>query len=133
MHSWLVLSVPSSAFSLSRFFHVPPFAQQRTKIEHLNDDNLELQLFGTRTQRVEIPDGAIDLFPSKIGARILHLPDTNQILKAGSKVKLSEAEAMRLIARQTSIPVPRVQDAYVKDEIGYIFMSREKGKRLADV
>lgn len=58
----------------------------------------DISLFLTSTPndaRVTIPDGAIDLFPRKVGPRILYLPDQNESLKAGSSVKMSEAEAMR--------------------------------------
>lgn len=82
---------------------------------------------------VTVPSGAVDLFPRKIGPRILFLPDQNRILKAGPSVKLSEAEAMQYVARHTSVPVPEVRESYTKDGCGYILMSKADGKPLADV
>lgn len=82
---------------------------------------------------VAIPDGAIDLFPNKIGLRILFLPNENRIMKAGPSVKMSEAEAMRYVALHTSIPVPEVQESYIKDGCGYIVMSKADGEPLGDV
>lgn len=82
---------------------------------------------------VAIPDGAIDLFPRNIGPKILLLSDQNQIMKAGSNVKMSEAEAMRYVALHTSVPVPDVREAYIKDGCGYIVMSKADGEPLGDV
>lgn len=82
---------------------------------------------------VTVPDGAVDLFPRKIGPRILFLPDQNLILKAGPSVKLSEAEAMQYVARCTSVPVPEVRESYTKNGCGYIFMAKADGEPLADV
>lgn len=82
---------------------------------------------------ITIPDGAVDLFPGKIGPRILLLPSQNRILKAGATVKLSEAKAMQYVARHTSVPVPEVQDSYIQHGCGYILMSKAHGEPLADV
>jgi serine/threonine protein kinase len=82
---------------------------------------------------VIVPDGAVDLFPRKIGPRILSLSDQNQILKAGPNVKLSEAKAMQYVARHTSVPVPEVYESYTKHGCGYIFMSKADGEPLARV
>jgi hypothetical protein len=41
--------------------------------------------------RIVVPDGAVDLFPNKLGPRILHLPDQDRVLKAGANVRMSEA------------------------------------------
>jgi hypothetical protein len=82
---------------------------------------------------IDAPGGAIDLYPNKIGPRILHLPDKNQILKVGPSVKMSEAEVMRFVALQTSVPVPQVLESYVRHGHGYILMSKVHGEPVADV
>lgn len=61
-----------------------------------------------------IPEGAIFKTPS-----IFHLPDRNQILKAGQRVHMVEAEAMRFVASRTSIPVLHVHEAYETAGTGY--------------
>lgn len=58
------------------------------------------------------------------------MPDKNQLLKVGVGVKMSEAEAMRFVARKTSVPVPQVLESYVKDGRGYILMSKVDGESL---
>lgn len=85
------------------------------------------------TSSVTVPNGGIDMFPKKIGPRILFLPDQNQILKAAPNIKSSEAEAMQYAARHTSVPVPEVYDSYIKDGCGYILMSKADGEPLADM
>lgn len=70
-------------------------------------EDISLLLTGTpNNAQVIIPDGAVDLFPRRVGPRILYLPDQDQILKAGPSVKMSEAEAMRYVALRTSVPIP---------------------------
>ncbi|KAK8151405.1 hypothetical protein IWX90DRAFT_444047 [Phyllosticta citrichinensis] len=46
---------------------------------------------------------------------------------------MSEAAAMRFVASRTSLRVPPVHDAYEKDGLDYIFMSRVDGHLLSDV
>ena len=72
------------------------------------------------------------MFPHEMGPRIYHLPGEDHILKAGSRVKMSEAEAMRFVAKKTSIPVPAVHASYIKDGNGYILMSKIPGNPLRD-
>lgn len=96
-------------------------------------EDVSLLLEAPEQANVAIPDGAVDLFPRKIGRRILYLSDQDQILKAGPSVKMSEAEAMRYVALHTSIPVPKVQESYTRNGCGYIFMSKAGGEPLADV
>ena len=106
--------------------------QRQNDTNTLDDDSLLLALDSNKNC-ITVPNGAVDLFPRKVGPRIFYLPDRNQILKAGSSVKESEAEAARFVALQTSVPVPEVFDWYVKDGIGYIFMSKADGEPLADL
>ncbi|KAK7513049.1 kinase-like domain-containing protein [Phyllosticta citriasiana] len=45
---------------------------------------------------------------------------------------MSEAAAMRFVASRTSIPVPQVHEAYEKDGLGYIRMSKVHGHLLSE-
>ncbi|EUC38038.1 hypothetical protein COCCADRAFT_83792 [Bipolaris zeicola 26-R-13] len=72
-------------------------------------------------------------FPNKIGPRIIFLPDTKQVLKVGYGIKSLEAEAMRLLASRTSVPVPRVDRVGQRGDSGYILMSQVEGQPLAEV
>ncbi|KXT02489.1 hypothetical protein AC578_4183 [Pseudocercospora eumusae] len=98
----------------------------------LDEDSL-LRALAPDQSCISVPNAAVDLFPRTVGPRILHLPDQNQIIKAGPSVKMSEAEAMRFVALHTSIPVPEVQEAYNKNGCGYIVMSKADGEPLADI
>jgi len=89
--------------------------------------------FLPRTAPITVPDGAIELSPRPMGPRIFLLPKEDRILKVGISVKLSEAEAMRCVACNTSIPVPTVHDAYEHEGRSYILMSRIHGKPLGGV
>lgn len=83
--------------------------------------------------KVKVPDGAVNLFPRKFGPKILAVDHGTKILKAAVGLKMSEAEAMRFVSRNTTIPVPEVFGAYVEDGVGYILMSRIEGERLGRV
>ncbi|KAI5357208.1 Putative aminoglycoside phosphotransferase, protein kinase-like domain superfamily [Septoria linicola] len=53
------------------------------------------------------------------------------VIKTGDRARLSEAAAMRLLAEKTSIPIPKVHDAYVqKDGCGVIIMEHIDGITL---
>ena len=67
--------------------------------------------------------------PSKMGAAI-RIIDDNMCVKYGSGVRLAEAEAMYIASHQTSIVLPRLEGAYIIDDIGYIIMSWEEGDHL---
>ncbi|KAF2745502.1 kinase-like protein [Sporormia fimetaria CBS 119925] len=71
------------------------------------------------------------MFPGQLGNHIFYLPDDDAILKVGPP-KASEAEAMRFVAANTSIPVPKVIDSDFKGERGWIKMSKIPGQLLAD-
>lgn len=72
-----------------------------------------------------------DLVPNKLGDRI-RLIDSNTVVKYGSGVKLAEAEVMKLVSEKTTIPIPKVEAAYVLEGKGYIIMSYEPGERFDD-
>ena len=56
--------------------------QRQNDNKTLDDDSLLLALDSNKN-RITVPNGAVDLFPRKVGPRIFYLPDRNQILKAG--------------------------------------------------
>ncbi|KAJ8107461.1 hypothetical protein OPT61_g8848 [Boeremia exigua] len=76
---------------------------------------------------------AINIAPAKFDKLILHLQDSNRILKRGRHVRVAEAEALQFIAKSTRVPVPRVFGAYEKDGYGHIFMSNVEGVPLGHV
>ncbi|KAF2708722.1 kinase-like protein [Pleomassaria siparia CBS 279.74] len=82
---------------------------------------------------ISLPDNAVDMFPNKIGPRVIFFPDTKQYLKIGHGIAHSEADAMRLLASQTSVPVARVDRVNERGDSGYILMSQLEGQPLADV
>ncbi|KAF2131825.1 kinase-like protein [Dothidotthia symphoricarpi CBS 119687] len=82
---------------------------------------------------ITLPNNALDMFEKKIGPRIILFPDTKQILKIGHGIARSEADAMRLLATQTSVPVARVDRVGERGDSGYILMSQLEGQPLADV
>lgn len=79
-----------------------------------------------------LPEDAVDLFPRKLGPRILWLPSSQAILKKGPMVRMAEAEAMRFVRPRTRAPVPEVYQAFVRDGIGYILMERMHGVPLEE-
>lgn len=79
------------------------------------------------TRKLKLPNGARLLASDSI----FELPEKNILLKAGPGVEMSEAEAMRFVARETRIPVPEVIESYMDDDgNGYIYMSRLEGVTL---
>jgi aminoglycoside phosphotransferase (APT) family kinase protein len=52
------------------------------------------------------------------------------ILKVGLRVHMGESEAMILARNQTSVPVPKVFNAYMIEEIGFILMEKIDGMQL---
>lgn len=77
-----------------------------------------------------------NLFPMRPAAQIFLLPDNGngkRILKAGLNPNMSEAEAMRFVAQNTSIPVPRVIDTYIFNGQATIVMSHLPGVELARI
>jgi len=67
------------------------------------------------------------LFTHSSGA-ILYL---NFCIKSGDSVTLAEANALRFIAAQTSIPVPKVHQAFTHHDKTYILMERIRGETIA--
>lgn len=96
------------------------------------DDILSDFLSAERTKLV-LPPGAQRMPPAANAPGIFTIDNTNQILKAGSNVKPSEAEAMRFVSRMTNIPVPQVHESYVLTGKGYILMDRVPGTPLSKI
>lgn len=86
----------------------------------------------SRTGDIKVPKGVQLLFPRTIGPRIFALYNENIILKVGPSIEMCEAEAMRFVARETRIPVPKVIKSYIEDRNGYIFISKLEDKPLGD-
>ncbi|KAF2451283.1 kinase-like protein [Karstenula rhodostoma CBS 690.94] len=81
----------------------------------------------------DIPEGAINLAPERLSSQIFYVPSSGLILKVGSRVRVVEADAMRFVAGNTSIPVPVVHESYEKNGIGHIYMSKAEGVALRSV
>ncbi|KZF25860.1 kinase-like protein [Xylona heveae TC161] len=72
----------------------------------------------------------VNICPSKIGNQIWYYPRFNRVLKKGPEVKVSEADAMRLLSSKTRVPVPQVYASFEKDGRGYIIMAMAEGQPL---
>lgn len=60
------------------------------------------------------------------GCKILEL-DASTVFKVGPMAQMSEAEALCLVREKTSVPVPKVFNAYTIGKIGYIVMEKIPG------
>ena len=69
------------------------------------------------------------LFPTSLGFRTRRI-GLNTFLKAGRHIDVTEAETMRYVANNTSIPVPKVQRVWRQDEVTYITMDIVGGEKL---
>ncbi|KUJ10959.1 uncharacterized protein LY89DRAFT_759951 [Mollisia scopiformis] len=72
-----------------------------------------------------------DFISKRKGGCVLDIPPGNCV-KFGAQVHLSEAFALRLVAEKTTIPVPRVLSAFIKDGSTYIVMEKINGITLED-
>ncbi|RJE19912.1 Phosphotransferase enzyme family [Aspergillus sclerotialis] len=73
-----------------------------------------------------------DLCPHRIsGHKLLEIGES-MILKVGYGVLMGEAEAMCLVRGLTSTPVPKVLNAYMINDIGFILMERVPGVSLEE-
>jgi aminoglycoside phosphotransferase len=59
--------------------------------------------------------------------------DLSKVVKLGPNIEMTEAESMKFIRNNTTIPVPRVLKAYTKEECGYIVMEFIEGELLEKV
>lgn len=81
---------------------------------------------------VERIQNATNMCPNGLnGCHLLEL-DPSTILKVGWTVQMGEAEAMILVKNQTSVPVPRVYNAYTIEDVGFILMEKIKGNMLRE-
>jgi tRNA A-37 threonylcarbamoyl transferase component Bud32 len=67
------------------------------------------------------------------GSRKVLRIGANVVVKFGPKVILAEAEAVMYIRNNTTIPVPKILDAYSKDGSNYIIMEYLDGDLLKEV
>ena len=72
----------------------------------------------------------INLTPNRMSGNEVRQISESQVLKVGWRVKMSEAEALILLAAKTDIPVPKVFSAYTIGDIGFILMSKVEGVTL---
>jgi aminoglycoside phosphotransferase (APT) family kinase protein len=61
---------------------------------------------------------------------ILRIPGTQQCIKFGQAVQLSEAAALLLVAETTTVPVPKVYTAFRHKDITYILMDFIEGETI---
>ncbi|KAF7191958.1 hypothetical protein HII31_06603 [Pseudocercospora fuligena] len=94
-------------------------------------DDIISALLSSSSDHLVLPAGAQSMPDEYDAPSIYTIDNTNQVLKAGSRIKLSEAEAMRYVSRTTKVPVPRVHESYVLEGNGYIFMDHIPGRPLA--
>ncbi|KAL4915698.1 hypothetical protein BDW62DRAFT_219246 [Aspergillus aurantiobrunneus] len=74
---------------------------------------------------------AKDICPYRTSGR-KHLENSEStVLKVGYEESMGEAEAMCLVRRPTPVPVPKVLNAYMIDDIGFILMEKVPGVSLA--
>jgi len=61
--------------------------------------------------------------------------DGSTVVKTGDSVRLAEAEAMRLVRQKTTIPVPKIYNAYTDSDSGHVRIVMEfiEGDCLAEV
>lgn len=61
--------------------------------------------------------------------------DKHTIVKTGDSVRLAEAEAIRLVRSKTTIPVPKIYNAYTDNDSGHVRIVMEfiEGDSLANV
>lgn len=73
---------------------------------------------------------AKDLCPNNMGGcKILEI-NASTVLKVGPTIQMGEAEALCLMRKRTSVPVPEVFNAYTIAEFGFILMSKVPGVSL---
>lgn len=75
---------------------------------------------------------AKDLWPRRLSGRKLLEIAESTILKVGYEVLMGEAEAMCLVRELTSIPVPKILNAYMIDDIGFRLMERVPGVSIGE-
>ncbi|KAJ9192301.1 hypothetical protein DTO164E3_8440 [Paecilomyces variotii] len=79
----------------------------------------------------EIRNGR-DLCPHRVSGRKILEISGSMILKIGYGVSMGEAEAMCLVRNLTTVPVPKVLNAYMIEDIGFILMERVPGIPLEE-
>ena len=110
-----------------RFSTSPKFFSRRTQKQdeqtHKTTTTSPVSFFNAR-----VTIGRV-LFPASIGYRTRRI-GLNTFLKAGRRIDITEAETMRYVANNTSIPVPKVQQVWRQDDVTYITMDIVDGEEL---
>lgn len=57
--------------------------------------------------------------------------NNEHVVKCSRNIRLAEAEAMKFVSENTTIPVPKITSAYIIDGIGHIIMDYIPGHTLA--
>ncbi|KAL3480414.1 kinase-like protein [Aspergillus californicus] len=70
------------------------------------------------------------LNPRTLSANEIFQITESTVLKVGWRVRMSEAEALILVADKTNVPVPKVLSAYTIGDLGFILMSKIEGDTL---
>lgn len=73
---------------------------------------------------VERIRSGLNICPDRLNGGYLLQLDEKTILKVGLRVHMGESEAMILVRNQTSVPVPKVFNAYMIEDIGFILMEK---------
>ncbi|GIJ83257.1 hypothetical protein Asppvi_002076 [Aspergillus pseudoviridinutans] len=70
---------------------------------------------------------AKDLCPRSMGGWKILVINPSTILKVGPMVRMGEAEALCLVRERTSVPVPKVFNAYTIGGVGFLVMEKVPG------
>ncbi|WEW60771.1 hypothetical protein PRK78_006259 [Emydomyces testavorans] len=76
------------------------------------------------------PDGEVIKVLSKQGGRLVLEHDYSYVTKAGSAIVASEVEAMRLVLKHTSVPLPEIIYTQISTNYGHIGMTIIPGSPL---
>lgn len=75
---------------------------------------------------------ADNILDKNIGSTIVKI-NSKLVVKYGKRVKEEEANIMKYLKENTSVPVPDVKKVYKKDNITYIVMEYIEGKTLEEI
>src|ERR1700733_6624538 len=113
---------PSKALPLSAP-DPPLILRNNQQHEATSSNNCPIPFFNLR-----VAIGRV-LFPHTIGFRTRQI-GFNTYLKSGRRIEAAEAEAMRYVANNTSIPVPKVKACWSAEGVTYIAMNVIGGTEL---
>lgn len=93
-------------------------------------------MMATKKKYPTITSDILSTFEKLSEAPGLFKVDSETVLKTGRATRMAEAAALRLVREKTSVPVPEVYDAYMrqdKPDCGVILMEFIEGDTLHDV